>query len=801
MRTALLVLVTVAALAATTPAALAQAGFFDISSGPTGLPAWGSVRDVAVGPDGALYASGRLWTSQTRTQEGVFRRTGNAWTLVGDAFNGEPLIAFAPDGSLWALGSLATASGTVIRDVARFDGTAWAGVGATFNSNVTGLAIASDGTVVVTGIFSTVNGATAWHVAQLRGGVWSAVPGAPTPRFGFPISVGQPVANGADVVVSFTLRQSEEGPFERRVARVSGGAWRDTGLFPAGNTNGTLLFATSPSGVLFAMNPNAAVGQTAFPVYQWTGSAWTALAGPLPSAPGAFSVSPDGTLYASYVSATTQNGGGTATLVRRVGTSWVPFGTYSQLSQTTIQATLRYAFSETSVYAGGSFLEMNGLPVTYVGRYDGAAWHVLGSEGDNHVFNVFAGPNGDVYATGNFTRIGGALAKSLARWDGAAWHAVGAAAGVSWIASAPDGTRVACGGFSQIGGVAATRVARWDGAAWSALGAGLGSVGTSQSVYRCAAGPGGAVYASGPYGTTDQDLVSRWNGSAWTTIATLNQAGQVRSMAVGRDGALYVSGGFTSIEGVAASHIARWSGGAWSALGSGLPSPAGLTAGPNGEVVAVGRFTTAGGAPASRIARWNGTAWSGYGAGLYRDLSTAAFGPDGTLYAGGEPGAIGLIGGSGAYRWDGAAWTDLVPNTPDGAGFINSHVRALVVDQRGDVIIGGEFTNVGRVRSPFVVRFGRPATVSTEEDPRDGLALAVGPNPSRGTATAFVTGPAGEQTVEVLDALGRRVARTSGFATAGRREVPMPSGLTPGLYVVRVTAGAETRTVRFVVVR
>ena len=98
-----------------------------------------------------------------------------------------------------------------------------------------------------------------------------------------------------------------------------------------------------------------------------------------------------------------------------------------------------------------------------------------------------------------------------------------------------------------------------------------------------------------------------------------------------------------------------------------------------------------------------------------------------------------------------------------------------------------------------------PAAVGTEPAPGGTLALAVGPNPTRGAATAFVSGPAGPQTVEVLDALGRRVSTETATVAAGRRTVALPAGLAPGVYVVRVRTGsgadAEAQTARLVVVR
>ncbi|HEX8384571.1 MAG TPA: T9SS type A sorting domain-containing protein, partial [Rubricoccaceae bacterium] len=86
-------------------------------------------------------------------------------------------------------------------------------------------------------------------------------------------------------------------------------------------------------------------------------------------------------------------------------------------------------------------------------------------------------------------------------------------------------------------------------------------------------------------------------------------------------------------------------------------------------------------------------------------------------------------------------------------------------------------------------------------EPEGGtLALSVGPNPARGAATAYVGTPAGPAVVAVYDALGRRVARVEVEGGASSVAVPL-AGLSPGLYVVRLTAGSEARSVRLVVTR
>ena len=80
-----------------------------------------------------------------------------------------------------------------------------------------------------------------------------------------------------------------------------------------------------------------------------------------------------------------------------------------------------------------------------------------------------------------------------------------------------------------------------------------------------------------------------------------------------------------------------------------------------------------------------------------------------------------------------------------------------------------------------------------------GAALAVAGSPGP-APRLVVTAPAGGPVrLDVFDALGRRVASVAGGAGGpGRLDT---SALAPGVYVARLAAGAETRAVRFTVVR
>ena len=118
----------------------------------------------------------------------------------------------------------------------------------------------------------------------------------------------------------------------------------------------------------------------------------------------------------------------------------------------------------------------------------------------------------------------------------------------------------------------------------------------------------------------------RWRGGeqhrqvGWQRLVRPGQRddGGVDALAVDGAGNLYAGGYFTIAGGVAANHIAKWDGSAWSALGSGMGglwghSPGG---GRRGNVYAGGSFTTAGGMAANNIAKWNGSTWSALGSGM-----------------------------------------------------------------------------------------------------------------------------------------------------------------------------------------
>ena len=228
-----------------------------------------------------------------------------------------------------------------------------------------------------------------------------------------------------------------------------------------------------------------------------------------------------------------------------------------------------------------------------------STWENLGTGGPGAVNNpvhAIAISGTDVYVGGNFTDAGGVSgARYVARWDGTQWHSLGSGVNGPVYAIAVSGSDVYVGGeFTNAGGVSGTnRIARWNGATWSGL-------------------LSGAIGIDGP---------------AFFAVHAIAVSGTN----------VYVGGEFTNAGGVSGtSHIARWDGVRWHALGGGLNGSVYALAVSGSNVYVGGTFTDAGGNPdADYIARWDGSQWHPLGGGINNTVfEIAVTGTD--MYVGGN---------------------------------------------------------------------------------------------------------------------------------------------------------------------
>ncbi|MFN0242903.1 MAG: hypothetical protein ACKVWV_08445 [Planctomycetota bacterium] len=343
-----------------------------------------------------------------------------------------------------------------------------------------------------------------------------------------------------------------------------------------------------------------------------------------------------------------------------------------------------------ALFAGGTFLFAGGSPASFVAKWNGAAWSPLGAgvNGEVRALCVYDDGSGDaLYVTGNFTTAGGSAASHLAKWDGASWSALGTGLNAPGNALAvfDDGTATALyvgGGFTIAGGVSAQCVVRFDGSAWQALAAGLNTEVFAFSVFDD--GTGSALYAGGAFthsGGLPAFRVARWNGAAWSAVGASGGGGTngnvyaLRVHGVGTARALYAGGLFSMAENVAASNIARWKDGAWSAVGDGFNGTVNVSdsfdrgvralgsfdSGSGSELYAGGRFDASEAAALNNIARFDGAAWRplGAGHGVMRDIVDLAVYDDGSgpaLYAAGFIRTAGMLAVADIARFDGTRW-------------------------------------------------------------------------------------------------------------------------------------------------
>jgi hypothetical protein len=545
---------------------------------------------------------------------------------------------------------------------------------------------------------------------------------------------------------------SAGGQTVNHIARWNGTTWRTLGGPSGIGVNGRVNALAVYAGSLFVGgNFTTAGGIVVNRVARWSGSDWFALTGPSgtgitegfggPRVEALTIYNGELVVAGSFGSA----GGLTANSIARWnGSAWLPF-----VDQPSGVIGVNGQVSALAVYNGqlvaaGAFVGAGASSASRIARWSGSTWLTLpGPSG-----NGMAGPvdsvralyvhNGELVAGGRFSSAGGTAANNIARWTGSTWLPVSGPSGNGvddfvWTLGSFGTDLLVGGNFSTAGGVSANRIARWDGSLWrsfsASAGVGLNGSAIAFGSYAGQLAVGGFFSSAGGVSISN---IATWSGSAWSPMLSAGATGNGAAGSIVSlqefNGDLVAGGFFSSIGGIAANRIARWSGSAWrpmnGPLDNGVNGGVWTTAIYNGSLVVGGSFTSAGGVVVNRIALWNGVTWSAFPgtpeigmSGTVRALAVY----NGQLVAAGSFSTAGGVTVNNVARWSGTSWLPL--SGPSGSG-VNGDVNAMAV-YNGELVAAGSFTLAGGIVADRIARW-------------NGSNWA----PLSGTSGAGVSGPA-----------------------------------------------------------
>jgi hypothetical protein len=550
--------------------------------------------------------------------------------------------------------------------VARWDGSDWTLLGSGMNHTVYKLAVDGQDNLYAGGEFTSAGGVSANHVAKWDGVSWSALGSG----------LGGVAPTTADLEADKNGNLFVTGQFEtaggipvKSIAMWDGASWKDL----APGKSSSLIYGGLP--VIFDMSVSEGGdlyvagsfdtidGVVANNIARWNGSSWSGL--------------------------NTMNGN----------------GVNDQVFAITVN-------EDDQVFVGGPFTNAGGLPANHIARWDGSSWFSWtegGEAGLNNIVSTLAiDHNGVLYAGGYFTSAGTVSANHIARWDGTEWSALADGVNAPVYDIALDGNTglYASGDFTDAGGVPVNYIARWDGVAWSALGDGIGAKDIIPQVRALAVDSQGVLYVGGYFtlaGGKPANYIAKWDGSTWSALGR-GMDDQVVDLAIDTQGNLYAAGWFKRAGDVEANGIARWDGSAWSALDSGANPAEAIAIDQQGNLYAAGMFYLPPDSQTmSYIVRWDGSTWSLPGNGVDNSTNSLAVDQEGKLYVSGDFTHAGEVQANRIASWDGNTWSPLGSGIGVEGGY--SSIATLVVDDWGNIYVGGQFTVAGSKPSAYLAKW------------------------------------------------------------------------------------------------
>jgi hypothetical protein len=423
--------------------------------------------------------------------------------------------AFAVSGStLYAAGSFGRAGSTNVNSIARWNGSSWSALGRGLYTCADCPDIPGDvhalqligSTLYAGGSFDSAGTVDAANIARWNtsSSQWSALGGGISNGF-FQSEVDALASDGSNLYVGGDFTGA--GTIDvNSLARWNGSSWSavdgahsgvtksgEEGVVGALHVSGTTLFV---GGSFDHLQPGAKVTKGGLASFNLSSPAWTVL--PIAQLPSTVNVFADDPAGGQYVGGSFDTGGPiqSALLVDDIGvlrgSTWSTLGQGVTNGENGRGFGLVVAHGGGSEYVGGSFDQTGPVLTRGISRWDGSAWHGMGSgvAGGSTV----AGPmvyaitvyKSQVFIGGDFSSVSGVAARNIAVFSAGHWHAVGGGTdGIVQAFGVSGGFLYAGGSFDKAGGKpVGAPAARWKlgtaltrTAGWSKLGPVFGAGG------------------------------------------------------------------------------------------------------------------------------------------------------------------------------------------------------------------------------------------------------------------------------------------------------------------------------------
>lgn len=617
----------------------------------------------------------------------VARFSPRGWERYGELFDAPVTRVFGWDADgagpglpkLIAMGEFTRVGTVEAQHIAMWDGSAWRAMGAGFDAPVMcATELDEDGSgprpteLYVGGAFSFSGPTPVIRVARWDGSTWRDVGGGlggggpVTAMLGCDLGLGPTLFAGGDVLMGQWLASP-------LLVQWKQGQWRSVGQGLEGSTrtiNDMKVFdldGWGPRGLELV------------------------IAGGF-SSPGAHIVSFDGTSFRRLAPTSAYPSGGVDTSVASL-TTWDPDGPGIEDTMLVLGGTFRAALADpftngrrflTSWVGGGWYAVRHGVQRAV----KSVVAHDLDGHGPRRPQLVYEiGPFGTSLPPGGvYVLEGGSGDPALTPSFESAVHEIT----FERFGSASSPVMVVGGSFRFGSGRILNGVAQREDGGWSPFGAGFDSVVSALAAYDPDdSGPEPRLlYAGGQFtksGGTTVNGIARWNGASWQAMGDGVRHPWYRAkveamIEFDEDGtgpappSLIIGGTFATVDGVAASNVARWNGRQWTEMHGGLDfgesSESGVFCfavhddGTGPALYAGGAFRYSGENDVSRVAKWTGSEWVGLGVGMgYGGLGSAVYdleslddGSGPALYAGGsfvEAGGEPIVR---IARWRMGAW-------------------------------------------------------------------------------------------------------------------------------------------------